>query len=431
MNVLSYHYFGDEIVKIDEAREYDHVFRPRFDSDLLHIPFNKLNLTFNPNGDGDIFHFQYKTLGSSYELEILKKLPKEILDKFKKGECKFIFDGGSESRHDTSILYNIQQYCDDVKLNSENILILSGTLNIEDLNFTKIKVCNFLETLTFTWGDYKDIFDKSFDWLFKNSLFYLRQKYYLNTNFAPRKHRVDTIKYLNDFDLLDKGLVSFPDVYREVNNKVMYDKLDNDLKEKCDTFKNLLPLNIDTAPSSINSDYEYNPEPVGDEFYDSIGQGVVTKTFNEKSVYTQWDSMRDMKMVNPINYFSTYFTLEAETIFDDRKSVILTEKVWRPILMYSPFLILSNRHTLKSLKDLGFKTFDKWWDESYDNELDPDKRHQMVMTQVLKLCKMDKLDLHKMYNDMKNVLQYNKRYFMEEFIYKIQQNVYKKIEDLI
>ena len=74
MNVLSYHYFGDEIVKIDEAREYDHVFRPRFDSDLLHIPFNKLNLTFNPNGDGDIFHFQYKTLGSSYELEILKKL---------------------------------------------------------------------------------------------------------------------------------------------------------------------------------------------------------------------------------------------------------------------------------------------------------------------------------------------------------------------
>ena len=62
MNVLSYHYFGDEIVKIDEAREYDHVFRPRFDSDLLHIPFNKLNLTFNPNGDGDILHFQYKTL---------------------------------------------------------------------------------------------------------------------------------------------------------------------------------------------------------------------------------------------------------------------------------------------------------------------------------------------------------------------------------
>ena len=28
-----------------------------------------------------------------------------------------------------------------------------------------------------------------------------------------------------------------------------------------------------------------------------------------------------------------------------------------------------NPHYLKKLKELGFKTFDSWWDESYDSEV--------------------------------------------------------------
>ena len=37
----------------------------------------------------------------------------------------------------------------------------------------------------------------------------------------------------------------------------------------------------------------------------------------------------------------------------------------------------------KYLKKLGYKTFDKWWDESYDNELDLDIRLNMII-QILK-----------------------------------------------
>ena len=44
----------------------------------------------------------------------------------------------------------------------------------------------------------------------------------------------------------------------------------------------------------------------------------------------------------------------------------LTEKTFKPMSYGMPFMIFGNRHSLKRVRDLGFKTFPEWFDESYD-----------------------------------------------------------------
>ena len=42
-----------------------------------------------------------------------------------------------------------------------------------------------------------------------------------------------------------------------------------------------------------------------------------------------------------------------------------TEKILKPIQQYHPFILLG-MYGLQNLRNLGFKTFDSVWDESYD-----------------------------------------------------------------
>lgn len=54
-------------------------------------------------------------------------------------------------------------------------------------------------------------------------------------------------------------------------------------------------------------------------------------------------------------------------------SFLVTEKLWRSIIARRPFIVMSNQHYLKNLKLLGFKTFDNFWSEDYDNYAETDR----------------------------------------------------------
>jgi hypothetical protein len=56
---------------------------------------------------------------------------------------------------------------------------------------------------------------------------------------------------------------------------------------------------------------------------------------------------------------------------------LATEKTWRPIMAQRPFIVLSNVGFLSNLKKLGFKTFDNYWDESYDDYSDGERIRQI------------------------------------------------------
>jgi len=72
-----------------------------------------------------------------------------------------------------------------------------------------------------------------------------------------------------------------------------------------------------------------------------------------------------------------YVEFSVESVCDE-KNIFLTEKTARPILSMVPFVLLSSPFSLKNLQNKGFKTFNKWWNESYDNEIDVNKRIDKV-----------------------------------------------------
>jgi len=112
-------------------------------------------------------------------------------------------------------------------------------------------------------------------------------------------------------------------------------------------------------------------------------------------------------------YDDIFIDLVNETHQPDNQ-IFVTEKTFRPVSHLRPFLINGDKFTLRHLKSLGFKTFNNWWDESYD-ECITDQKRLLLLTDVLKkLCALNPKDLLSIYKDMLPILNYNKR-TLEEY----------------
>ena len=67
------------------------------------------------------------------------------------------------------------------------------------------------------------------------------------------------------------------------------------------------------------------------------------------------------------------------------------------------------------LKSYGFRTFDRWIDESYDQEADHYIRIEKITAEIARLCAMEPADLIIMHDEMKEVLEYNFNHFYNDF----------------
>jgi len=102
-------------------------------------------------------------------------------------------------------------------------------------------------------------------------------------------------------------------------------------------------------------------------------------------------------------YNDTKFSLISETN-DTNKEVFITEKIWKCIIAKHIFVVHGNLHYLKTLKELGFKTFSDLIDESYDVEPDKDKR----IEKIVEVCKkLNQKDWKLFYAKTREIRQYN------------------------
>lgn len=106
----------------------------------------------------------------------------------------------------------------------------------------------------------------------------------------------------------------------------------------------------------------------------------------------------------------------TETCFWEKKKH-LTEKIFKPIILKQPFMLLGCAHNLAYLKSYGFKTFDRWIDESYDDIEDPVLRLQAVVKELDSLSALSNEQLTFMLHEMEEVLEYNFNLFnSKEFV---------------
>lgn len=100
----------------------------------------------------------------------------------------------------------------------------------------------------------------------------------------------------------------------------------------------------------------------------------------------------------------------TETCYWGRKKH-LTEKIFKPIVMRQPFVLVGCAHNLDYLKSYGFKTFDRWWDESYDTIEDDVERMHAIGQVLADICQNDLDRLKEILLEMEEVLEHNYRWF--------------------
>lgn len=94
------------------------------------------------------------------------------------------------------------------------------------------------------------------------------------------------------------------------------------------------------------------------------------------------DIFRTQRLFRAEWYDQTDFSVVAETTVTDSVP-FLTEKTFKPIGYWHPFLIVGVPGHLQAIRDLGFETFGNMFDESYDTVEDLSQRIKMIADQVI------------------------------------------------
>ena len=105
-------------------------------------------------------------------------------------------------------------------------------------------------------------------------------------------------------------------------------------------------------------------------------------------------------------YKNSLINIISETNFFTPE-IHLNEKTYKPIAFKQPFIMMGAPRSLQHLKDVGFKTFDVWWDESYDLETDNVKRMLMINTLVEEIANWSAEKKVQFTHEVKDIVEFN------------------------
>ena len=113
-------------------------------------------------------------------------------------------------------------------------------------------------------------------------------------------------------------------------------------------------------------------------------------------------------------YGESWFSAVTETEMRPRVSRI-TEKVLKPLVNFHPMVVLGNPGSLRMVRSYGFETFGELFDESYDDELDPRRRFDMVYGEVARMCRLDETQMETLEAAVSEKLMFNAHWGLTRF----------------
>lgn len=195
--------------------------------------------------------------------------------------------------------------------------------------------------------------------------------------------------------------------------------------------------NFDTKLSwNFKCDYEnmsHGPwfkltNPVWNKHRDYIKKGV--DYINEKSPFVLDFNFTESSNIDH-NYFKNpfpqhrviskidlyaieehYKDIFCEVICETRyaqPAATYSEKIHQSISYFKPFILVGAPHTLEYLRKNGFKTFNEFWDESYDSIEDHEKRMVKIFDLIQEIDKMNMHDCNELYKRMLPILKHNQK----------------------
>lgn len=218
-----------------------------------------------------------------------------------------------------------------------------------------------------------------------------RPRRFVSLNFTPRPTKVLFLLSLMRDDLWRRGFISFGgfDQHQHANG------------EDLAAFRRLM------RRLEGFEDLAAELSPLLDQL-DAYGQVLFGKVRRKEDDprFVKGTPHRDAKVVE---FDRSWFTVITETEMRDWPSRI-TEKPLKPLANFHPLLTFGNPGSLRMLRELGFATFEDVIDESYDDELDPRRRFDMVYAEVTRLCSMGQAGLGRLEARIADKLEANARW---------------------
>ena len=178
------------------------------------------------------------------------------------------------------------------------------------------------------------------------------------------------------------------------------------------TFNNSNPYTYIETPISEIQEFIDNSEYANNVKIQEWVKGIPYTLNNEK----------DVREIFNNNLFHVLKKSEihivVETNFSHPKgysetAFFITEKTYRPIAFKTPFLIYGCRNSLKYLRDMGFKTFEGIFDESYDEIIDDKQRRDKLICEIRRISDLDDTQFQQMMSKCQEIVNYNHDVFMQ------------------
>lgn len=123
-----------------------------------------------------------------------------------------------------------------------------------------------------------------------------------------------------------------------------------------------------------------------DIIYSYVAKGIYLPNDMPHDLDTGYGNFQ--RYFNPEWYDSTYFSLVSESTVD-HPIIFPSEKIFKPMALYHPFIVSGQPGLLNYIRNLGFETFENLFDESYDTETEFDKRLTIIVENVKQFNKQD------------------------------------------
>ena len=334
------------------------------------------------NTCGDFYIFPVNALWAKFELFEEKTffgnyLSEKVIKDLQSDKCLLHINWINEVyRFDRIHINRLFRFLMKNNISPNNILISSDNFQFKKdfNNWNKIEPINILELAisekniecTTHYRGFKVINEKD---AFNDKL---RHSHFLSVGFAPHQHRVD--------------LVNFYEKENYNDDKVLWSAL----------WKN---------------------KTISDEFHWPV---------NGKQ--EDWCMEMNLNEYGQNPYLHSYLEIVAETVFDGTATQLSTAP-FKPMVNLQPFIYVTSCGGLKVLQSLGYKTFEFFIDESYDDIEDNVVRMKKIQSEIKRVCNMNKNELHDSYYKMKDILIYNRNNFLSKGKTRVIDTLQKYLEN--
>jgi hypothetical protein len=177
--------------------------------------------------------------------------------------------------------------------------------------------------------------------------------------------------------------------------------------------QHLLGSEDDYHGCALSNSYLVQCQPRVDQFISAGPFRVDDLDTHAHNTYDQ--NMSDL-------YTDSYFNIVLETMIDVDNSggQFVTEKTFKPIFNNQFFVVVSSADHMRHLRDLGYHTFGRCIDETYDSVTNNQDRFEAVLDLTKSLIVSGQDRLHQLYQDLAPEIQHNARLFQTGMAHRLR-----------